>query len=212
MPRPPAPFARLAALLALVSSVLTACSAPDVPRTVTFDAADYPRVFELTQETIRDYRFEFARVDARNGIIATELKPSAGLATPYDREQQTLGQEWQDLVNDQLREVRVWFRAVPGPGEPAPAPGTSPGPALRTDRDLRRIDGSIEATVEVTIHRRRNPGSQVETENIAASNSWASPQLRSRGIYRGMTTPLRRDDDLARAIIDDVTEAMTAQK
>jgi len=194
-------------VFAFLASFLGAC-APSSPRTFTFDGADYERVFNVTREAIVDRSFKLARVDARSGLIASQLKPTAGFATPYDTEQQTVGQEWQDFFNDQLREVRVWFRRVPS--EPS-QPGTSPGPALTSDEDLRDATGPIEATIEVTIHRRRYPGRQVETETTLVTGFWQSRELTRRRVTIGATTPLRRDDRFAAALTRDITETLAEQ-
>jgi len=177
----------LCASLVPLSGCATAAS-----RSFTFDAADYPAAFDAARETVRDRRFELNRVDARAGVIATVLKPTAGLATPYDTEQLTLGQEWQDFINDQMREVRVWFRPVGTDVEGGPLDATGP----------------IEATVEVTIFRRRYPGWQLETEHIAASGRWTDPDLARRTLTPGEPTPLRRDDRLAGDIAADIRAAI----
>ncbi|MEM7754061.1 MAG: hypothetical protein AAF297_00320 [Planctomycetota bacterium] len=197
-------------IASLLATSLAGCRAPETPRTFTFAAADYPRVFEITQETIRDYRFDLARIDARSGIITTDLKPTAGLATPGDLEQQTLGQEWQDLVNDQLREVRVWFRKTDTDAGSAAPDGTSPGPALRPQSDLTqaRPDETVEATIEVTIHRRRYPGKQVETERVSTSRNWQSRQLSQRQLRNATPIPLRRDDDFAKRLSERITRSL----
>jgi hypothetical protein len=178
-----------AALLLLTLVLLPACTPPAAPRTFTISAQDYPRAFDLTLETVRAARFDLDRVDARGGVISTRLKPTGGLATPRDLEQQTLGQEWQDLINEQLREVRVWFREID-----AHADATD---ALRPADDLRTATGPVEVTVEVIIHRRRKPGRQIETETIRRSRAWNDPSFTARQMQSGSTTPVRRDDDFA---------------
>ncbi len=176
--------------------------APTGPRAFTFEASSYPAVFDATREEIRVARFELNRVDARNGVISTELKETGGLATPRDSEQQTLGQEWQDLLNDQLREVRVWFRPVGGVGGVG-AESAREADEVEPGADLREMASgtvAMEATVEVILHRRRQPGWQVETESIRRSGKYTTPEFGRRQMYAGSTTPIRRDDDFAREL------------
>lgn len=188
-------------LIMLLGVALVGC-APSGPRVFTFEASSYPAVFDAAREEIRGALFELNRVDARNGVISTELKETGGLATPRDLEQQTLGQEWQDLVNDQLREVRVWFRPVGA--EPArEADEVDPGADLR---EMASDTGEMEATVEVILHRRRQPGWQVETESIRRSGRYTTPEFGRRQMYAGSTTPIRRDDAFARELAQRIVE------
>ena len=198
------------AALAALALLLSGCKAPVAPRTFTIDAADYAATFDHARETLRDYEFRVARVDARSGVIATQPKPTAGFATPHHREQQTLGQDWQDFVNDQLREVRIWFR--PADPDPHPDADTARGPALRAEDDLRAATGPIEATIDVTILRRRYPGRQVETEHIGANGIWFSRRLAERQLYPGVTTPLRKDDHFAAALAVEITSRLDESK
>jgi predicted nucleic acid-binding Zn-ribbon protein len=188
-------------LVMLLGLVLGGCS-PAGPRVFTFEASSYPAVFDAAREEIRGARFELNRVDARNGVISTELKETGGLATPRDFEQQSLGQEWQDLLNDQLREVRVWFRPV-GEEPAREADEVDPGADLRA---MASGGGEIEATVEVILHRRRQPGWQVETESIRRSGKYTTPEFGRRQMYAGSTTPIRRDDDFARELARRIVE------
>lgn len=113
---------------------------------VTLDLtdADASRVFDATRETLMEYRFALDRVDARRGVITTHPKRTAGLATPWDREQSGLDQEWEDLLNEQRRVVRVEF-----------------------DRDGDRFQ-SMEIQVEVI--RTNRPGWRIETESVRLSD------------------------------------------
>lgn len=109
---------------------------------LSFDADSYERIFELTRERLIDYRFAIDRVDARRGVITTQPKRTNGLASPWDREQSSLGQEWEDLINEQRRVVRVEF-------------------------DREATEPSMRITVEVL--RTHRPNWRVESESIRLS-------------------------------------------
>lgn len=108
------------------------------------DGQPYERVFDAAREVLMDYRFAIDRVDARQGVITTFPKRTAGLASPWDREQSSMSQEWEDLVNEQRRIVRVEF-----------------------DQDEQ---GGASATVSVEILRTHRPGWRVQTESVRLSN------------------------------------------
>ncbi len=102
-------------------------------------------VFDAVRETLVDYRFALDRVDALRGVITTRPKRTVGLASPWDREQSGLDQEWEDLLNEQRRVVRVAF-----------------------DRERDASDYS-SLTVSVELVRSHRPGWRLESESIRLS-------------------------------------------
>src|SRR5688500_8446844 len=98
------------ALILIVLALLGGCgSSKMLPSTFAVDAGRYGEAFDAAREVLRAARFDIDRVDAGGGVISTEPKRSAGLATPWDREQSTMGQEFEDLLNHQQRTVRITF-------------------------------------------------------------------------------------------------------
>jgi len=179
--------------MTLLAVFLPGCHAPR-PAVVEIDEGRYAEAFNATRDVLRDAGFPIERVDAARGVLATGVKTTAGFATPWDREQQTIGDEWEDALNEHARAVRVWF--VPfdsdGPGPDAPTP------------DLRAYEGAMRAEIDATILRARYPGWRPETESIRLSSTVTDPKLRERGIEPGDLVPLRTDrawsGELARRI------------
>ena len=136
----------LAGLLA--GMILAGCSM-QIPRDAGVDAVAlgeselYVNVFDATREVLMDYRFAIDRVDARGGVITTHPKRSAGLATLWDKEQSSLAQEWEDLINEQRRVVRVEFD--------------------------REEDGTAQARVSVEVLRTHRPNWRVQSESVRLS-------------------------------------------
>lgn len=102
-------------------------------------------VFDAVRETLVEYRFALDRVDAYRGVITTRPKRTVGLASPWDREQSGLDQEWEDLLNEQRRIVRVEF-----------------------DREPDASDYS-SLSVSVELVRAHRPGWRLESESIRLS-------------------------------------------
>jgi hypothetical protein len=98
----------LSVLAALLGASLGGCSGARSPE---FDIGPgrYDAAFDATREVLREHRFQLERVDAAEGVITTQPKSTAGAASPWDKEQSTLGQEVEDLLNLQRRVVRVSF-------------------------------------------------------------------------------------------------------
>ncbi len=150
---------RFAAATAICTAICVGC-AGHTPRDAQADAARPSAtlsidgaagdelVFDAARETLMDYRFALDRVDARRGVITTHPKRTAGIATPWDQEQSGIDQEWEDLLNEQRRVVRVEF-----------------------DRDEQAEGEPItELRVLVEVIRTHRPGWRVQTESVRLSN------------------------------------------
>lgn len=155
---------------------------------VAFDAEAYPEVFEATMDALGDLRFTPDRIDARRGVITTYPKTTAGLASPWDREQSSLGQEGQDFFHQQERVCRIVF-------EPADAPTT--------------------ALIEVTVLRVRRPGWRVETDAVSRSSHAVDPIARAAGDGPEYRDPIGSDHLLAERlrarIVAALAESVQAQ-
>jgi hypothetical protein len=110
---------------------------------LSIEPGAYERAFAIARERLMDYRFAIDRVDARRGVITTHPKRTAGLASPWDQEQSGLGQEWEDLINEQRRVVRIEFDLEDGEAS------------------------SMSVTVELL--RTHRPGWRVESESVRLS-------------------------------------------
>src|SRR5204862_8124944 len=106
----------------------------------------YSKAFDATRDLLRSYHFSLERVDAAAGVITTGYKATAGLATPWDREQSGLSQEFEDLLNQQSRRVRVTFRPSVGGGDEHPI------------EQPFNSNEALVGRVEVIIYRMQTPG------------------------------------------------------
>jgi hypothetical protein len=167
----------------------------------------YPAAFEAAKAALRDYRFDLERVDFDSGELSTSLKTSSGLATPWDSEQSTFGQDWRDYANFQARQVRIRFEPVSVARSPQPEnPGTQAAP---TGAALSPADAKepILAQVEVSVHRYERPGRRPAVRAVQLSSQTEDPELTARGMYPQYTVVIERDELLAGRI----AEAMQKQ-
>lgn len=171
--------------------------------TVQVGTGEYARTFDAARRVLRDRGFILERVDARAGIITTRPKTTAGLATPWDLEQQSLAQEAEDFLQRQQRVVRVTFEPVAG-ADASPEGGSQPPANLST--------GSTPLTmrVQVTIERISVPGRRLEPEAIKESTYAYDPALGARGMQPSYDVATRRDAAGERRLIE-LIQAATAQ-
>ncbi|CAG0970807.1 hypothetical protein PHYC_01237 [Phycisphaerales bacterium] len=149
-------------------------------------AGGYDVAFESSKAVLRDYRFVLERVDAQQGVITTRDKASAGLASPWDTQQSTLGQELEEMLNQEYRVARVRFE------EAAP-------------------DGLREGRVEVTVYRKHAPNLRMSSKSWRTAVIATDPLLTARGVYSTYSVPTERDSRLearmARAIEREMGKA-----
>ncbi len=152
------------------------------------EAGSYAAAFDATREVLRDFRFDLERVDAAQGVITTDAKRTAGLATPWDSEQSDLVDEFDDFFNDQRRRVRVVFEPLTAEGGVAEVGGG--------DSYLEH-DGPFRARVEVTIYRVQTYGLRISPKAVRFPSYTRNPELIARGIPAVYEVPLRQDAGLA---------------
>lgn len=198
-------FTRAAAASTLAAA-LGGCSAPK-PTTFELTPEQYPAAFEAAKATLRDFRFPIERVDYQEGVITTALKPSSGLATPWDAEQSTFGQEWRDFANHQAREVRIRFApaSVAGRAEPT-TPGTQASPAPASPSPSETAE-PITAEVVVSVIRYERPGARPAVRAVQLSSFTEDPALTARGMYPMYQVVTERDDLLAGRIAARIQSA-----
>jgi hypothetical protein len=188
-------------LLLAAAMALCGCVAPAHLREGAAEAqvpaGGYAAAFDAARESLIGMGFELDRVDARLGIIRTLPKSSAGLATPWHREQSTLEQEVEDLFNRQFRIAVITFH-LPGSVEHAPPrPQTAPGPE---PLDLREIDAPLVARVEVVLERLHRAGWRLEPSAMRWSSRSFDPDLRGTGMWPQYTVAFSQDPILARRL------------
>lgn len=170
----------LAKACATLLVILTGCATapPESARAdADFRADDYPALFDAAREVLSDYQFTLDRIDAARGVITTAPKRTAGLATPWDREQSTARQEFEDLAHQHDRVARITF-------EPA-------------DRPTR-------VAVEVVVHRVHRPNWRIETDALRQSTHAVDPIAVRAGQPGEFREPVAEDRDLARRLMADI--------
>lgn len=175
--RPTIPLRLLACLTPLT---LTACaSAPPAGARAdaSFATESYPDLFNAAREVLAEYRFTIDRVDAARGVITTYPKRTAGLATPWDREQSSIAQEFEDLAHQQERTARVTF-------EPPDAP--------------------TRVSVHIVLDRVHRPNWRVETDAIRQSTHARDPLGVRAGQPPEFREPVAEDRALAERIMADI--------
>ncbi|QOI99642.1 MAG: hypothetical protein HRU70_03785 [Phycisphaeraceae bacterium] len=187
-------------MLATIVACLAACT-PSGPPTVAFNAGQYPEAFNAARTALTDLRFEIDRVDARAGVITTVPKATSGLATPWDLEQSTITQEWEELVNQQRRIVRVTFQPY-GPG-----PAGAPMPA-ETIPDMLAHRGPFTARFEVTLERVHRPGWRPASGSISLSTFATDPQRTPPGRPAASAVAIGDDPRLAQRLADRVRRSL----
>jgi hypothetical protein len=170
--------------LILLISLLTGCASPTSTQ-FSVPAGEYTKAFDTTRDLLRSYRFVLEWVDAAQGIISTTYKTSAGLATPWDSEQSSLSQEFEDFLNQQSRRVRVTFR-----------------PAV-TGEDEHPVDVPIDPNtamigrVEVIIYRMQSPGLRSPPRAILLTSLAIDPGLLEEGIPGQYAIAVAQDSKFA---------------
>ena len=187
------PLLRLAwPVLVSVALPLAGCANTSAtPAAQTIQAGDYAQAFATAREVLTECGFELERIDASRGVLETRPKQSAGLATPWDQEQTTLAQEWDDFTNDHRRVVRLTFE--------------QPSPEARTGAGSPSDSSAVSIRAEVSVYRLRVPGRRLETKSISLS-SRSTDQLggaSESGLY---LTPIGRDEQLEARLLAEIAK------
>jgi len=192
----------LSVVVAVAASQMLGCAGGDGERvhaeagSFRIEPGEYEAAFDAAREVLAGRGYGLARVDARQGVIATEPRQTPGFLYLLDGGQGSLGERWVDTINAQRRRVRIEFEPV---GMPGMAEIRAPGaPAATPPVDLTRVrDRAIVGRVEAVVERRNTPGRRIETESMRRSGRWANPTPSARSISRVYYVPIRRDRDLA---------------
>ncbi|MFI4898123.1 MAG: hypothetical protein ACIARR_09880 [Phycisphaerales bacterium JB059] len=194
---------RIAVVMVGVALALGGCRSAEGPASVDLEPGAYARAFDETRDLLLARQFTLERVDARAGVITTQPKPTAGLATPWDTEQSSLGQEVEDLMNQQERQVRVVFAPASDASAPEPTPGPADAPV-----DLRDAAGPLVARFEVSLLRVSVPGARIEPSVISLSSRTVDPALRERGVGPRDRIAIAQDPELSARLADDLRQRL----
>lgn len=218
-------LARSAAVLFAAAAVLGSCAnnadgparrateetIQDAAAVRTIPAGRYTEVFSAMRDTLRDHGFLLERVDAFSGVITTQPKGTAGLATPWDQEQQTAGDELSDLAHRHQRVVRVTFApegsdSAENPAAPSPLAPTRPG---ETPQDLRTFNGPVTMRVVATVYRLHTSGGKLSTLSITQSTQYVDTNLEQRAML-SYSVATGQDSPLAHRLADKAIATPTS--
>lgn len=161
-------------------------SAGDPDPGMAIDAQQSSLAFDAARETLMEYRFALDRVDARRGVITTRPKRTAGLASPWDREQSGMDQEWEDLLNEQRRVVRVDFEQSP------------------------EGDGFVGFSVRVEVLRTHRPNWRVQTESVRLSTHARSRDSAGELEPQSQSEVIALDVRLAQRLTDEIGQRISS--
>ena len=191
----------LTLLVALCTLVGCATRGPALSGTggrFTAEPGTYDAAFDIARDELVGMGFTIDRVDAYSGVISTKPKSSAGIATPWDREQASLKSEVADLAHPQQRTVRISFRPA---SEIDRIPSDEPITQITGEGAPRSIAETSETTelvgvVEVSIERVYRPYKRVSTVHPVGVSRTRDPGLADRGMSSSFTVIAQRDHAL----------------
>lgn len=219
------------ALLAAMPLILVGCAAAPQATSLDVPPGQYSQAFEAAKQTLRDARFDLARLDAQVGVITTLPRVSSGFATPWIAHGGSFGADTEGLAHYQRRTVRVTFtpataanaaEAAPSPGAiPAagsgdsaavgassvglPAPGDDAG---QGGADLRAFAGPLRADVRVIVDRVYRPGRRGDATSARLQSFTSDPSLAARGLEPLYSVEFREDSALAARLAADISRSM----
>jgi hypothetical protein len=205
-------------LLAAVAVAAAGCAAPPTATELRIPPGRYALAFDAARDALRDHRFDLNRVDGHAGVISTYVKPSAGLLSPWDGEQSSLGQEVEDLLNYQQRRVRVTFEPAeppaPAPAEPGAAGVEPSSPGDSGGSDIPTLARSAETImrIRVTVERIHRPTWRPDPSSVNLSTRSNDPDLGRRGLRPSYAVPVADDRALAARLVEDVRRRMAAAR
>lgn len=187
-------------VLIIAFGMLWGCQAAPTATQLRIEPGKYAVAFDAAREVLREYNFTLNRVDGRAGVISTYTKPSAGLASPWDGEQSTPGQEVDDYMNDNQRRVRVTFEPV-GPG------GGGAGDAVDVRTAAER--GETVMRVHATVERIQRPQWRPDTSGVNQYTRALDVDLARRGMEPSYAVPVSEDRLLGARLVEEIRRRMS---
>lgn len=181
-------------------------SVPDGPSSFDISPGEYARTFEAAKAALIDAQFRLDRVDARAGVISTQPRRSVGFVRPWDTQQSTPAQEFEEALHTQQRIVRITIGSVPAEEGEQGTQAAPPAPPT----DLRSIDGRLLGTVRVLVVRQHRPGWRADPSGIALAGSSQNTMLIERGMWPTYAVTTRRDMALERRLAESIRRRASA--
>jgi hypothetical protein len=170
-------------------ALLPACSSPPTSRSFEVPPSQSAQAFSAALTELRERRFVPERIDAQVGIITTQPKRTGGLVSPWDTEQSSLADEFEDTFHYQTRTIRVTLASVPPPADLSPE-----------SRELFIAKAPLRVEVDASIARRQTPHMQPQPRVLGLSTQAIDPALSPRGMTGAYDHALARHDELAARI------------
>ena len=170
---------------------------------IPIGAGDYERAFDAAREIVIDLRFDPDRIDARSGVITSAPKRTAGILTPWDREQSSFSQVLGETITMTRRVVRIGFHPTDEQRRLPSSPGrqSGGGPSLT---DLRLADEPLVMRVRVDIEEAHRAGRRISPASVRRPAFAIDPSLGARGMAGWYSVPVGRDEALEREIAERV--------
>lgn len=182
-------FLRAVLVVAGCAALLGGCARGARTSDVAVSAGAYSDAFDAAKEVLREQGFSLERIDAAKGVITTQPRHSAGLATPWKTDESSLGQEVEGLVNEQRRRAVVLF-------EP--------------DQRSEEGETGMICRVRVTVYRSQSPGWRVSSRTPTLPSVTTDPAMSARGLGYGYETPRERDEALERRLAGKIARRIDA--
>lgn len=179
---------------------------PDGPSSFDVSPGAYAQTFEAVKAALIDAQFNLDRVDARAGVISTHPRRSVGLVRPWDTQQSTPGQEFEELLHAQQRVVRVTIGPVPAEEDEQGTQAAPPAPPT----DLRSLDGQLLGSVRVLVVRQHRPGWRADPSGVTLAGVSQNMLLVERGLWPSYSVTIRRDVALERRIAESIRRRASA--
>lgn len=190
----------MSVLLLAAATGLAGCTTTSGPTEMTVESGQYSATFDAARHVLRDAHFDLERVDSSAGVITTTPKATAGLMSPWDSEQQTAGQEFEDMLQHHHRKVRITFEAAgdgsPDAGADSQAEGSGEQPDL--------IDEPRQTTMRVRVELQQvnRPNWRIDSTSIRLGTYAWDPALAERDMQPRYETVIADDTDFARRLVE----------
>lgn len=179
-----------------------ACASPLRENTgtngATIPAGRYDDAFHAAKDVLRAAHFDLERIDAAAGVITTQPRSSAGLATPWLDYDETFAEGVNDLIHRDRRRVTIRFD-----------PSDRPDASALVDR--RTLDVPLNMRVTIDVERTYVTGRRANPSSIRLISRTTDPQLTERGIGREEIVTVGQDEPLAERIAKSIEGQIQAK-